>query len=155
MEFSTDQVATLLVGGFIAIIALYAYHYAMRKRDTVIYKVKLMSLALVMYFLGAVFLSQRGYPPSTVLLGAILIGLSAKFIVKRPSSSRYIPRHIKRAVIERDLPEGEEYDSRRHHLDHTVAYSKGGDTSVRNLRLIDRTRNLRKGAKRPQLRDFL
>jgi hypothetical protein len=155
MDVSVTQLPTLVVGGVIAIGGLYLYHQATRRKGMIIYKAKLMTAFLILYFGGAVVLSRSGYPQSTVILGAALLGLSAKLIVKRPSDTRYIPKSMKRAVIERDLPEGEEYDSKRHHFDHTVAFSKGGDTSVRNLRLLSKEKNLRKGAKRPRLRDFL
>lgn len=120
----------------------------------ILYRVKLLVTFAVLYFGGMLVLTNMGYPPSTVLVGGFLLGVSAKLIVKRPSDTRYIPKHIKRAVIERDLPEGEEYDPKRHHFDHTVAFSKGGDTSVRNLRLRSKRENLRKGARRPKMREF-
>jgi hypothetical protein len=48
-----------------------------------------------------------------------------------------------------------EPDSRPRHFDQTVAFFKGGDTSVRNMRLLSNDKNLRKGAKWPRLRDVL
>jgi len=67
--------------------------------------------------------------------------------------SRYIPRAMKRAVIERDL-KGEKYDSKKHHVDHVWPHSKGGSQTSDNLRVIAKKKNLQKGAKRPGLRDM-
>jgi 5-methylcytosine-specific restriction endonuclease McrA len=67
--------------------------------------------------------------------------------------SRYIPRATKRAVIARDLPDGG-YDPKVHHIDHVWPHSRGGSTTGDNLRVIAKERNLRKGAKRPGLRDM-
>ena len=67
--------------------------------------------------------------------------------------SRYIPNAVRRAVIERDL-KGERFDPIRHHVDHVWPFSRGGSHTRDNLRVIERKRNLRKGAKRPRLRDM-
>ena len=67
--------------------------------------------------------------------------------------SRHIPNSAKRAVIERDLPGGG-YDPQVHHIDHVWPHSKGGSNTTDNLRVIEKRRNLRKGAKRPGLRDM-
>jgi hypothetical protein len=67
--------------------------------------------------------------------------------------SRYIPRATRRAVIERDL-KSEEYDPRKHHIDHVWPFSRGGSHTADNLRVIERKRNLQKGAKRPRMRDM-
>jgi 5-methylcytosine-specific restriction endonuclease McrA len=56
-------------------------------------------------------------------------------------------------VIARDL-KGEKYDSRKHHIDHVWPFSGGGSHTVDNLRVIERRKNLRKGAKRPRIREM-
>jgi hypothetical protein len=155
MDFSADQLLTLAAGGAIGIAALYLYHQATRRKETIIYKVKLLLTSAALYLGGMLILTNMGYPPSTVLVGGILLGISAKLIVKRPRDARYIPKGVKQAVIKRDLADGEEYDSSRYHFDHIVPFSRGGDTSVRNLRLLAKEKNLRRGAKRPRLKDFL
>ena len=67
--------------------------------------------------------------------------------------SRHIMNATKRAVIERDLPGGG-YDPQLHHIDHVWPHSRGGSNTGDNLRVIDKKRNLQKGAKRPGLRDM-
>jgi hypothetical protein len=67
--------------------------------------------------------------------------------------SRSIPKAIRRAVIERDL-KGEHFDPRIHHIDHIWPFSKGGSHTIDNLRVIERTKNLRKGATRPRMREM-
>jgi len=67
--------------------------------------------------------------------------------------SRYIPNATKRAVVARDLPGGG-YDPRLHHIDHVWPHSRGGSNTGDNLRVLERKRNLQKGAKRPRLRDM-
>ncbi len=69
---------------------------------------------------------------------------------KRP---RTIPKAVRKAVIERDL-KGEKFDPEKHHLDHVWPFSKGGSHTVDNLRVLEKTKNLRKGAKKPRLRDM-
>jgi hypothetical protein len=69
---------------------------------------------------------------------------------KRP---RYIPKATKRAVIARDL-KGEKFDPKRHHVDHVWPFSRGGSHTTDNLRVIEKKKNLQKGAKRPRMRDM-
>jgi hypothetical protein len=67
--------------------------------------------------------------------------------------SRYIPKATRRAVIERDL-KGENFDPEKHHVDHVWPFSRGGSHTTDNLRVIGKKRNLKKGAKRPRLREM-
>ena len=67
--------------------------------------------------------------------------------------SRVIPKAIRQAVIERDL-KGERFDPKKHHIDHVWPFSRGGSHTTDNLRVIEKIRNLRKGAKRPRLREM-
>ena len=67
--------------------------------------------------------------------------------------SRYIPKATRRAVIARDL-KGEDYDPQKHHIDHVWPFSRGGSHTVDNLRVIEKKKNLRKGAKRPRIREM-
>lgn len=67
--------------------------------------------------------------------------------------SRYISKATRRKVIERDL-KGEKFDPEKHHVDHVWPFSKGGSHTSDNLRVIDKKRNLRKGAKRPRMREM-
>ena len=67
--------------------------------------------------------------------------------------SRYIPKSVKRAVIARDLQD-EEYDSEKHHIDHVWPFARGGSHTRDNLRVIAKKKNLKKGAKRPKMREM-
>jgi len=67
--------------------------------------------------------------------------------------SRYIPKSVRRAVIARDL-KGEEFDPEKHHIDHVWPFARGGSNTSDNLRVIEKKRNLQKGAKRPRMRDM-
>jgi len=67
--------------------------------------------------------------------------------------SRNIPTAVKHAVIARDL-KGEQYDSKKHHLDHVWPFALGGSHTTDNLRVLEKRKNLQKGAKRPRLRDM-
>ncbi|MGD0496994.1 MAG: HNH endonuclease [Bryobacteraceae bacterium] len=67
--------------------------------------------------------------------------------------SRHIPTATRRAVIERDL-KGEKFDPEKHHIDHVWPFSRGGSHTTDNLRVFEKKKNLRKGAKRPRLREM-
>jgi len=67
--------------------------------------------------------------------------------------SRFIPKATRRAVIRRDL-KGEAFDPEKHHIDHVWPFSRGGSHTTDNLRVIEKKRNLQKGAKRPRMREM-
>lgn len=100
-------------------------------------------------------LMKLGYKPFESLAVGILLGIAGGFVLVRPPfRNRIIPAHVKRAVIERDL-KGERFDSTIHHIDHIVPYSRDGDHSVANLRVISKTENLRRGARMPKWRELM
>src|ERR1043166_4954690 len=67
--------------------------------------------------------------------------------------SRYIPKSVKRAVIARDM-KAEKYDPAKHHIDHVWPFARGGSHTTDNLRVIEKKKNLKKGAKRPKMREM-
>jgi hypothetical protein len=79
----------------------------------------------------------------------VVFGVLALVLVPRRKRSRYIPVAVRRKVIARDLKGGQEYDPQKHHFDHKWAFSRGGGHTSDNLRVIEKDRNLRKGAKKP------
>jgi hypothetical protein len=79
-----------------------------------------------------------------------LISALVSFSLVKTRRTRYISKRVRREVIERDL-KGESYDSSKHHIDHVWPYSKGGSNTADNLRVIEKRKNLAKGAKRPRL----
>jgi hypothetical protein len=87
----------------------------------------------------------------------VLAGFVAVFwfgiLRRRKKRSRHISKATRRAVIERDL-KGEAFDPQKHHVDHVWPFSRGGSHTTDNLRVIEKKTNLRKGAKRPQMREM-
>lgn len=78
---------------------------------------------------------------------------------RRHSRSRYISAHDKRVAEAKHAldwetnPEtrGKPYRRKNYHIDHFVPHVRGGSNRARNLRLIRKEENLRKGAKMPTL----
>jgi hypothetical protein len=120
----------------------------------------LLYVVLALYLLGcALWLfmhAQRNspwYPVMIVGAFAFLWGVAA-YLRRRPGPrKRAIPASVRKAVIARDLGDTP-FDSSKHHIDHIWPYSKGGSHTVDNLRVVARKENLRKGAKRPRLREM-
>ena len=71
-----------------------------------------------------------------------------------PKRSRYVQASVRRKVLARDL-KGVRYDSRKHHIDHIWPHARGGSNTSDNLRVISKKDNLKKGARKPGLRDWL
>lgn len=93
---------------------------------------------------------------AVVVILAVVMALWALGVMrrKRPflstKPSRRIPKHIRDAVIARDL-RGKRFNGRKHHIDHIVPYSRDGECSVDNLRVVDKTTNLKKGNRLPTI----
>jgi hypothetical protein len=99
--------------------------------------------------IGLLYYFWRGAAHGDPPIEAVLFGVIALVIFPR-KHTRYIPAKVKRQVVARDL-KGERYDSRKHHIDHKWPHSRGGSNTADNLRVIDKRKNLKKGAKKPGL----
>jgi len=119
------------------------------------FKFRRIAVAMALY-LGVIgVLLKLGFSPLEALAFGFLSAIAGGFLfVSPPKRDRRILPAVRRAVIARDL-RGERFDSRIHHIDHVVPFSKGGDHSPENLRVVSRSRNLQKGARMPRLRDLL
>ena len=108
------------------------------------------------YTITAIVLMRRGLPPLEVALFSVFVGFgSAWFLVKPPRRDRRIPNAVRRQVIARDLTsKGLKWDPAKYHIYHVVPFSRGGDNSIRNLRVVEKQKNLRKGGKMPSFLDF-
>lgn len=135
--------------------AFYWVQVARRKRQQVAFRLRRLAVAFTLYFGVIGVLLKLGFPPLQAFafgfLSAVAGGL---FFVPHPKRDRRIPTSVRRAVIARDL-RGERFDPNIHHLDHIVPFSKGGDHSPENLRVLPRSRNLQKAARMPRLKDLL
>ena len=93
----------------------------------------------------------RGFKGSEATVAAYIVaGLAVA--TARPRS-RHISAKVRRKVIERDL-KGQKYDPKKHHIDHVWPYSRGGSSTEDNLRVLDKGENLKKGSKKPRIKDL-
>jgi hypothetical protein len=142
----------LVVSVGLALIGFYVIRVAYAMREGARWLMRAICIATLVYFAGVAILpgfklQQKDVQPLSLLAGLFALGIT-------PSRGRYITRKVKREVIERDL-KGDKYDSRKHHIDHIWPHSRGGSNTGDNLRVIGKKQNLRKGAKRPSLTDWL
>jgi hypothetical protein len=107
------------------------------------------------FLIGMVYYYRWGQPTGDKLVNnGIFFGIIAAAILHRKRRRRRSPK-LRRQVIARDFKDREhEYDPKKHHIDHKWAFSKGGGDTLDNLRVIDKTKNLRKGAKWPSFWDM-
>jgi 5-methylcytosine-specific restriction endonuclease McrA len=110
--------------------------------------------SVVVYFISSIVLTASGRVDRSRVQGlSICIAFFAFVVFQSRKRSRRISTSTRRAIIERDLPGGE-YDSQRHHIDHIWPHARGGSNTADNLRVIEKKRNLQRGAKRPRIRDM-
>jgi hypothetical protein len=116
-----------------------------------LFKSVMVFSALMMVFTAMRPRTHLVPPQELVIAGFVTLLFFGRWQSKR--RSRRIPKSVKRAVIERDL-KGEKFDPERHHIDHVWPFSRGGSHTTDNLRVIEKKRNLQKGAKRPRMREM-
>jgi hypothetical protein len=135
--------------------AFYVFQVARRSGELWRFKVRRFALACLVYGGTLFFMPSLGYSIYESALFGWFCGLSMAFImVPKPSRKRYIPKALRREVIARFEQKGGKFDPQRHELDHIVPFSKGGDHSLTNLRVIEKSINRSRGSKMPKLRDF-
>ena len=139
------------IAGVIAF--LYVLKYAILSRG---HLVKVLQRFIVGFIIGMMLGVTLKMPQGRSPVGCgVFCGVVAAAFVKAKNRSRHIPARVKREVIARDFKGREhEYDSRKHHIDHKWAFARGGGHTSDNLRVMDKKKNLRKGAKRPGLFDM-
>jgi hypothetical protein len=107
------------------------------------------------FLIGLLYYVQWGKPTGDKPINnGIFFGVvtAAVFHQKR---RRYYSRKLRDQVITRHFKDRKhEYDTKKHHIDHKVAFAKGGSHTLDNLRIMDRTKNPKKGAKWPSLWDM-
>jgi hypothetical protein len=138
----------------VAVVAFgYVAKYAILSRG---HLRKVACYAFVGFIIGTVLGHSPQMPKGrSPYACGVFCGVVAAALVRAKSRSRHIPARIKREVIARDFKGREdEYDSRKHHIDHKWAFARGGGNTHDNLRVIDKKKNLKKGAKRPGLIDM-
>lgn len=135
-------------------LAIYGIPMAIRMKARFRFKLKRVLVGEGALFLGYLFARESRLSEAWSAGFALCFGVAcAALLVKPPKVTRHIPAHVRREVIRRDL-HGEPFDGKKHHLDHIVPLSKGGDNSVENLRVVAKEENLGKGAKMPRIRDL-
>jgi hypothetical protein len=140
----------LIVAGIICLYWLRALRLA---REGAHHLLRNFVVAILAFFACQLVLTGMRMQSNNSL---VLSGVVALIVFARRSSiprSRYIPKSVKRAVIARDL-KNEDYDSAKHHIDHVWPFARGGSHTTDNLRVIEKRKNLTKGAKRPKMREM-
>ena len=136
--------------------ACYGYQILSRPKREAAFRFKRASVVLPVYLFVTLILAQY-IPPIEAIVAGGFVGLGAGWLfVKHPSRSRRISKTVHAKVIERDLTsKGLKWDSTKHHIDHVMPFSRGGDNSIRNLRVTEKLKNLSEGRKLPRFRDFI
>jgi hypothetical protein len=140
-----------IIGGLFCLYWLRALRLA---REGARLFLRNLAFAVLVFIICQIALAGMKIPNN----GAVVLSGFAALIVfgirkRRFRRSRYYPKSVKRAVIARDL-KGEKYDPSKHHVDHVWPFARGGSHTPDNLRVIEKEKNLKKGAKRPKMREM-
>lgn len=151
VQFTSDPNTDWIVLIVAAILLVYWVRALRLAREGARIFLQNLAVAALVFIFFRLALSSTRIPQNDAIGIAGFIALVVFFFRKATTRrSRYIPKSVKRAVIERDL-KGERYDPAKHHIDHRWPFAKGGSHSIDNLRVIAKRKNLQKGAKRPRI----
>jgi hypothetical protein len=91
------------------------------------------------FLIGMLYYAQWGQKTGDTLVhNGVFFGAVTAAIFHR-KRRRHYSRKIRRQVIARDFKGREhEYDPKKHHIDHKVAFARGGSHTLDNLRIIVR-----------------
>jgi len=154
MTPDSNRYVLIGVGFLLACALLYLLQVGKRMKVLLAVKIKRAIYGMIILVVVAnVLQGYYGYSRNAAGILAIIPALLPLWLIKAPRLTRYIPAGVKRRVLDRDLVRAD--DRQEMHLDHIVPLSKGGDTSVNNLRLLSKKKNLKKGAKMPRPWDFI
>ena len=140
-----------------AVVCLYWLRALRLARDGARLFLRNLARAIIIFCVVMMVLTtvrlQTHFQPSQeqVIAGFVAFIFFGRWQTKK--RSRYITKSTRRAVIARDL-KGEKFDPQRHHVDHVWPFARGGSNTIDNLRVIEKRKNLQKGAKRPRMRDM-
>lgn len=150
----SDLLAYVVAAAVFAVPAIYWVKVTRRRTDLIRFRLRRLSVAAILYGVGVFLLIDHGYKTVEAVAFSFFFALAGAFLLVRPSSNRRISASVRRAVIARDLS-GKPFDSSIHEIDHIVPFSAGGDNSERNLRVILKTDNRRKGRRMPNLKEMM
>ncbi len=148
-------IVIVIVGAVLTCSCVYVIELARRAKELVKYKLRRAAVALLLYGFGIALWRSLGHPWGECVVLGFLLGLTPLGFMRPPRRTRRVPAGLWRAVIERDRPHGEAYDPEKHHMHHELAFKRGGDHSLTNLRLVSKEENLRKGSRLPGFLELL
>jgi hypothetical protein len=132
--------ANLVILVIAGIIFWYLFQIGSRRQEWLRFRIKQLFVMMVVYLVAAFILAQQKLPTIETLIFAVLAGWGCAWLLVRPlSNERRIPKSVRQAVIARDLTsKGLKWDPTKYHIDHIVPFWRGGDHSIRNLRVIEK-----------------
>lgn len=147
VEFSLNHDQTVAVWIIIGLAALFGPSF-WRRRDNAAFNFTFLLIAIILGFVVYMFMQTNDdwvpYAPYAAMFTTV-------FLYRiRPKKGRSMPAKVRRRVIARwEISTGKKFNSQTHEIDHVIPFSKGGNETEDNLRVIERKKNRSKGAKSP------
>ena len=153
MGEATGQLAKLIFVGAGVLGWVLLFRILFAAREGIRWGIQALVFGVLAYvFVTGILLSMHLNRQQAGMGG---IGGAVIAVAATPKRSRYLPAHVKRRVIAKyERNTGKLYNSRDVEIDHRWPFSRGGSSTVDNLRVINKADNRRKGARKPTLRDW-
>jgi hypothetical protein len=139
-----SEFAITIVGiaGFLLLKSLWA------RRSALLHALLKLAIACLFGLWVYNLFSTSPAKDSAPVIGLAAGGLMLYRTLGRPP--RRLKARVRRDVISKwQIETGKKFNSRFHEIDHIVPFSKGGNETEDNLRVMERKRNRSKGAKAP------
>lgn len=152
-----EKMAVLIASSVVAVALAYmGVHTILAKRRRVVWWLgRFLATYAVVWFARVLmgFMGLRGWWTTYVALV-----IAVPFFPHRslyPKRKRSMPKDVREAVKRRHIQVYKHYDSDKVCIDHIYPFSKGGDHTMDNLRVIAKAQNLKKRDNDPELVDWI
>jgi len=137
-----DKAFPMLIGvsvGILLLMSLWA------RRDEVLYHLRIVFAAALLGLAAYSFCMSKPELQESAPFAA-LAAFGFVFLLRPKRKRKMRAKARRRAIAKWELKTGKKFNSRFHEIDHVVPFSRGGNETEDNLRVIDRKANRRKGA---------
>ncbi|HVS86762.1 MAG TPA: HNH endonuclease signature motif containing protein [Candidatus Acidoferrum sp.] len=145
-----DGNSTLLFGVLGAIAIVIVLLSVRRRREAIRNYLRHIAISIAVYLIVIVIAVEKGLTGLAPIVWGLVSALAAQALFPQKRRTRYVRKHErKKAIAEFERRTGQKFNKRIHELDHEVPFSRGGNSTADNLRVLEKDLNRLKGAKSP------
>jgi hypothetical protein len=146
-ELSTQPYLILIAVGIIVAIPLSIGVF--RRRQGIAYKLKNVIVGEASFVGVTLLMLKLGRTQLESGLAGFLVAVLLVFVFTKPRSRRIPESEKRKARARHELKTRRKFNPKKHEYDHRIPFSKLGNNTADNIRIVDKKVNRSKGAKSP------